>query len=144
MSGFSDETRRSLLAAGWTPERRVPIRGYVALLRREGYLASRPVHRFLRRYGGLALYPGTPGELHFDPARAVQTIQSYEVRACSERVGARLCVIGEAGVAVSVLFIDERGQVYLVTEDVIERVASTGDDAVEALCMGTGDRELIP
>jgi hypothetical protein len=108
----------------------------------EGYEPTSHLTDFLGSFAGLrvshpaARAPGFEDYFHLDPIKAVNGIYRERVNMYEERVGERLCVFGEAFREHMVLMMSSTGTVYAAYEDVLVRVGSSGEDAIEALCTG--------
>lgn len=145
MIKFSTTTEKCLLQSGWNPERSVDAAGYKEQLESEGYLVDTVILEFLTRFGGLyvehphAKVPGAIDHFSLNPVEAADSICYERVATYEERVGEKLCVVGEAFRRHMVLMMSSSGVVYAAYDDTLVRVGNSGQDALEALCTG---REL--
>lgn len=150
MAEFSAETRDLLQQAGWSEDRRIDTSEYEKCLKSEGYPVHAVVVDFLKRFGGLRVVyphprvPQTNDEFQIDPMVAAAHICLERVTEdYNERIGAQLCVIGEAFDYHMTLMIDPNGKVYAGYDDTLIYVGNSGVDAIEAICSGR-DKPEIP
>ncbi|MBF2005505.1 MAG: SUKH-3 domain-containing protein [Chlorogloeopsis fritschii C42_A2020_084] len=142
MAVFSEETRALLQQAGWSEDRYVDTSEYEKSLKSEGYPLHEVVLDFLKHFGGLrVVHPhhrvkDEKDEFYINPTVAVADIGSGWVKEYSERVGAPLCVIGEAFSYHMTLVMDSDGRVFAGYDDTLIHVGNSGTDAIEALCSG--------
>lgn len=134
--------------AGWSEERRIDISEYEKCLKAEGYPVPTVVVDFLERFGGLrVVYPHprvlqTNDEFCINPIVAAAHIYPERVEDYSERVGAPLCVIGEAFSYHMTLVMNPDGQIYAGYDDTLIYVGNSGIDAIEAICSGRDMPEI--
>jgi hypothetical protein len=137
-----------LQQAGWGDERQVDTSEYEKSLKSEGYPVHTIVVDFLKSFGGLRVIhshhrvPQTNDEFCINPIVAASHIYPERVEDYSERVGAPLCVIGEAFNYHMTLMMDSNGGVYAGYDDTLIRVGDSGSDAIEALCSGRNMPEV--
>lgn len=150
MATFSAATIALLHQAGWSEERRIDISEYEKCLKAEGYPVLTVVVDFLERFGGLRVVyphyrvPETNDEFWIDPMIAAADIYIERVSEdYNQRVGAHLCVIGEAFSRHMTVMMSPDGKVYAGYDDTLIRVGDSGIDAIEALCTGR-DMPKIP
>jgi hypothetical protein len=149
MAVFSAETRALLQQAGWSEDRYVDTSEYEKSLKSEGYPLHEIVLDFLKRFGGLrVVYPhhrvkDEKDEFYINPTVAVAGIGSGWVEEYSERVGALLCVIGQAFSYHMALVMDSDGRVFAGYDDTLIHVGNSGTDAIEAIYSGR-DMPQIP
>ncbi|MGI8502881.1 MAG: SUKH-3 domain-containing protein [Hassallia sp.] len=142
MTAFSAETRAWLQQAGWSENRCVDTSEYEKSLKLEGYPLDEVVLDFLKRFGGLrVVYPhyrvkNEKDELYINPTVAAAHIYPERVEEYNERVGAVLCVIGEAFSYHMTVVMAPDGKVYAGYDDTLIHVGDSGTDAIEALCSG--------
>ncbi|MEH2293027.1 SUKH-3 domain-containing protein [Nostoc sp.] len=149
MAVFSAETRAVLQQAGWSENRKVDTSEYEKCLKFEGYPVHAIVVDFLARFGGLqviyphARVPQTTDEFCINPMVAAAHIYLEWVKEdYDERLGAPLCVIGEAFDYHMTLMMDSNGKVYAGYDDILIHVGDSGIDAIEALCSGRNIPEI--
>lgn len=143
MKDFSQKTLALLQQAGWSENRTVDISEYEKILKSEGYQIYAVVVDFLKRFGGLRLVfphhrvPQHNDEFIIDPSIAAADIYIERVKEdYSERVGAQLCVIGEAFSRHMTVMMASDGKVYAGYDDLLICVGNSGTDAIEAICSG--------
>lgn len=145
---FSAETRTLLQQAGWSEDRYVDTSEYEKSLKSEGYPIHAVVMDFLRQFGGLlVVHPHhrlkeEKDEFCINPSVAASHIYPEPVEDYSERVGAPLCVIGEAFSYHMTLVMDPDGKVYAGYDDTLIYVGNSGIDAIEAICSGRDMPEI--
>lgn len=129
--------------AGWSEDRRVDTTEYEKCLQSEGYPVHTAVVDFLECFGGLRVvypHPRVPqatDKFFINPMVAAAHICIERVKEdYDERVGAPLCVIGEAFDYHMTLMMDSDGKVYAGYDDTLILVGNSGDDAIEAICSG--------
>ena len=138
MARFSSETQRALIAAGWTPDRRVGIQHWVSALAAEGFRIHAAAERFLSEFGGLAVdVKGSGLTVSREPFSFYPTSCSGEEDRISEwgdDLGKSFYPVGELGQRSFFLVIDEQGDIYLMMDRV--GVLGNGDRAIESLARG--------
>lgn len=149
MAIFSAATIALLQQEGWSEDRCVDTSEYSKCLKSEGYPIHAAVVDFLKQFGGLlVVHPHhrvkeEKDEFYINPTVAAEHIYPERVEDYSERVGASLCVIGEAFSYHMTLVMNPDGKVYAGYDDTLIQVGKSGTDAIEALCSG-GDMPKIP
>ncbi|PJJ52908.1 SUKH-3 domain-containing protein [Hymenobacter chitinivorans] len=139
MPPLSASTQSLLIKAGWQPGRHIITLRYRLALSLEGYPWLPVVEKFLSEFGGLRItfprYDGTD-TFHFDAADAAAGIDVYWVQKnYAQRLGTdKLCVIGEAYGSHLLLFMSDTGKVYGGYDDILCFIASSGEEAIEAIC----------
>ena len=149
MAKFSALTLECLRNASWTPDRKIDVSQYKVLLQSEGYPVHESVISFLEKYGALEVNhkhakaedlrkKGLNDDDHFstDVADAIASFDKGWPDSYSVRVGAPLCVIGQAFRGYMLLTMDGKGRVFAGYDDCLSRIADSGEDAIEALCTG--------
>lgn len=143
MTTFSTATIALLHQAGWSEDRCVDTSEYEKCLKSEGYPIHAVVLDFLKSFGGLRLVyphyrvPETNDEFWIDPIIAAADIYIERISEdYNERVGAKLCVIGEAFSRHMTVMMAPDGRVYAGYDDTLIHVGNSGTDAIEALCSG--------
>ncbi|MCC5618654.1 SUKH-3 domain-containing protein [Nostoc sp. CHAB 5836] len=149
MAVFSAETRAVLQQAGWSEDRKVDTSEYEKCLKLEGYPDHAVVVDFLARFGGLRVIyphprvPQTTDEFCINPMVAAAHICLERVKEdYDQRLGAPLCVIGEAFDYHMTLMMDSNGKVYAGYDDTLIHVGDSGIDAIEAICSGRHKAEV--
>ena len=147
---FSAITLECLRRASWTPDRRIDVSSYRTLLLNEGYPVHESVLTFLEKYGALevdhehakAKAPDNDDHFSTNVAEAVASFDKGWPDSYSVRVGAPLCVIGQAFRGYMVLTMDAKGRVFAGFDDCLVWIADSGEEALEALCTGRGSVDI--
>jgi len=134
---FSPEILQPLLAAGWTPERRVGIDHWLRQLLGEGNQVFPAATAFLENFGGIRLSAApvtnrafNPGKTVFDPIDAgseIDRIQDWE-----RDHALRLFPVGSAFNGHFVLLISDDGRFFAGND---ESLVLVGNDLEQALRM---------
>jgi hypothetical protein len=146
---FSETTLRLLGEAGWHADRAVDTREYEEALKTEGYDVTTPVRDFLARFGGLRVvypHPKEPREsndLHFDVHTAISSVFPEWADYYAQRIGASVCLIGQAERGHLALLMAPDGNVYGGYAEFLVWIGGSGEEAIEALCTG-GDLKEVP
>ena len=139
---FSDRTLRCLRSAGWSVERRLDVGAQLEELRADGFSVSAAVEDFLARFGNLRLtYPHAKDPTvvdyaHFDAVRSAKAVFPARLKDWESRTGERLTPIGESDREYMILLMGPSGAVYSAMDDLIYRLAPTGEEAISSLCEG--------
>lgn len=155
MNQFTPRTLGCLQSAGWVENRRIDVTQVIEELKEDGFLAPASVAEFLARFGDLRLsfphsrVPTAIDNCHFDAIRAADGVFPERLKDWEDRIGKRLTPIGEANREYMVLLMDSAGNVYMAMDDLFFRYADSGEEAINALCMGyapegNGSRRLVP
>jgi len=149
MAALSPRTYTMLTQAGWYPGRQIDTRTYEHTLQAKGYPVHPVVVEFLREFGGLSVSVEIEDQsylyklFHFNAELAAKASLSSIINDYYNiRVGAHLCVIGEARNDHLTLLMDSTGHVYGGIDDTLAYFGESGGTAVEELCSGVG--ELVP
>jgi len=150
MRKFSPETEVLLRKAGWKENRVIDTTRYEKILLEEGFEVTDCVIKFLKEFGGLiirhphAKVSGTEDYFHLDAAKAARRVDPNWVREdYSQRVGKKLCVIGDAFNEYMVLSMSADGEVFAGFDDILVYVGSSGEEAIEAICSGKELPEIL-
>jgi hypothetical protein len=142
MSRFSSETEQLLKASGWFEGRSVPnlVESWrVELETPGGFMMSSAASQALREFGGLHIQATGAGincarsDIDLNPALAKFEEDRFFSFHCLQ--GRQLFPLGEAIVGHVFTAIDEKGQVFLIMQDV-HFVASSFEAALENLLLG--------
>jgi hypothetical protein len=139
---FSETTLAMLRRAGWNEHRSIDTTEYSNFLQLKGVPVHERAVEFWQHFGGLRVahpHSGDPGAedyFELDPVKATRHTNIRNLRKFSERVGAPLCIIGEARRGYMVLLMDPTGTVYAGMDRLLELVGHSGEEAIEALCSG--------
>ena len=137
---LSRAARLALDNAGYSSERTIDVGPFARAYQKEGFTASPSVWRFLESYGGLRFslphpkHPTVTLAFDFDPVRAASSTYPEKVDDLAARAGAPLCPIGQA--LGGVLLMDSSGAVYSALDEWFVKLGSSGEEAIEALCVG--------
>ncbi|MFX0196969.1 MAG: SUKH-3 domain-containing protein [Candidatus Hodarchaeota archaeon] len=149
MRRFSTETEAFLKKAGWRKGRAVNIDDYVQFLKNETFDIPKTVINFLREFGGLKVvhpHAKVPGKMDFFSFNVKKAIQDHDPlwvkEEYSNRVGKQLCIIGQAFRDYMVLSMSEDSEVFAGFDDILVYVGSSGDQAIENLCLGKELKEI--
>jgi hypothetical protein len=130
----------ALSEAGYALGRRIDVHPLEEALRKEGFLTTPAVRRFLAEFGDLTLSLPHPSHrtvtisIHFNAARAAAGVYREQIEVLEERIGAPLCPIGEA--LGGVLLMDPTGAIYAALDDWFVRLGMSPEEALEELCSG--------
>ncbi|MDO5068478.1 MAG: SUKH-3 domain-containing protein [Propionibacteriaceae bacterium] len=126
---FPDDVRRVLSRAGWSPNRRVDVASWEAVVAAEEWEFVKPARGFLTRFGGLdILWPGPDGsarELVLGITPELEDPARYE-----EATGVRLTPVGLGFSGHYTFFIGADGAMYGAFDGDLGR---WGADATEGL-----------
>ena len=144
---FSATTTECLTNAGWRPGRHTPVPvDTEAELAADGHELLASAHAFLTEFGGLTvIHPhfrvvDTLDNFVIDPLLAASGTDPAWVRDYERRTReSALTPIGEASRGYLIMCMGPAGAVYGGYDDVLLKLGTSGDDALEALCTG---REL--
>ena len=149
MSRFSTDTESLLRKAGWQEGRIIDTTEYEQVLREEGFEIQTCVIALLQEFGGLrivpphAKVPEKTDDFIFEAVKATYQSLAHWVKGnYSDRVGKKLCSVGEASNAHMILAMSSDGEVFGGFDDFLCYIGSSGDDAIEALCSGRKVREI--
>jgi hypothetical protein len=150
MPRFSTDTKALLIKAGWQKGRKIDTTGYERALIEERFEIPTCVIALLQEFGGLriihphAKVPEETDDFIFEVVKATFISRNGWVKGnYSNRVGKKLCRIGEASDAHLILAMSSDGEVFGGFDDFLCYIGSSGDDAIEALCSGREVR-VIP
>ena len=150
MNQFTPRTLGCLQSAGWIEKRRIDVTHVIEELKADGFLAPASVAEFLARFGNLRLsyphsrVPTAIDDCHFDAIRAADGVFPERLKEWEDRIGKRLTPIGEANREYMILLMDSAGNVYMAMDDLLYRYADSGEEAINALCMGYDPKETVP
>ncbi len=139
---FSSKTLGRLREAGWREDRDVNTEPFRQQFRAEGHRTNKAALDFLQRFGDLELtyvhqrVPTAVENCHFDAARAATDVFSENVHFWEEKIGEAMCPIGEARSGYLTLLMTEKGEVFAGVDDLLFRVAPSGEEAINVLCEG--------
>jgi len=137
MPKFSKTTLKFLYQAGWFEKRKVNISEFIPVLHEEGFSLTKKVAQFLKSFGKLKIKQPGGDYFHFDVIEATLSVDTDWVKQdYSERVGEKLCIIGEAFNGYMTLCMSPQGEVYAGFDDTLVYVGTSGYDAIEALSLG--------
>lgn len=149
MRRFSSETEVFLKKAGWRKGRAVNIDDYIHVFENETFTIPESVINFLREFGGLTVmhpHAKVPGAMDFFTFNVNKAIQDHDhlwvKEDYSKRVGKTLCIIGQAFRDYMVLSMSDDGEVYAGFDEFLVHVGSSGDQAIENLCLGKELKEI--
>jgi len=147
---FSERTLSILQVAGWYPARSVNIDKYLQTLKNEGYEVFPIVQAFLKKFGGLEMswaIETSKGDvqdsMHFNPGDAASAVY-YEgyISKYEERLGTRVCIIGECSNKNTTIMMDAQGKVYGGFDDYLSFFGETGEQAIENIITRQGIHRL--
>ncbi|MEN8220867.1 MAG: SUKH-3 domain-containing protein [Pseudomonadota bacterium] len=137
MPKFSKTTLKLLYQAGWFEKRKVNISEFIQVLHEEDFSLPKKVAQFLKSFGKLKIKQPGGDYFHFDVIEATLSVDTDWVKQdYSERVGEKLCIIGEAFNGYMTLCMSPQGEVYAGFDDTLVYVGTSGYDAIEALSLG--------
>lgn len=148
MTSFGSRTLRCLQSAGWTGTYRMDASAIAKSLRDLGITVFPAWMAFVERFGGLRLTyphfrdPTISDHCHFDAVAAANGIFPDRLKAWELRLGLPLGPIGEAFHDHMTLVMTPSGDVYAGMDDVLCRIARSGEEAVDALCEGKEPEEV--
>jgi hypothetical protein len=148
MFKFTEQVKRLLLNAGWSPERLINTDFYKQRLMEAGYEVFPAVDSFLSEFGDLSIRftkKGTDIEdfLNFEVPLAVSGISPLWIKDdYVDRVGKDLCIIGQAYSSHLTLMMDKEGKVYGAFDDSLYFVADSGKEAIETICLDHKLKEI--
>lgn len=129
-----------LLASGWhgaalkNPDRQQ------AELEEDGYSVFPAARVFLERFGGLHLewcdVLSNEQTLHTDVHDAIANVFRQNVMIFEERVGHRLCLVGEAFDGYMALLVADDGTVFVGVDDTLRRAGRSPEDALNNILLG--------
>lgn len=138
---FSDKVLGILKSSGWKPCRKVDTNKFVKILEAEGYTVYNSVLIFLESFGNLRIvFPSLFKDENFDTItfnieKAVKEIShDWILEEYSERVGTKLCLIGQGFSNHMSLSMDINGKVYGGYDDFLVLIGNSGNEAIELLC----------
>lgn len=137
---FSQRTLEMLAQMKWSESWNGCADRMQAELGKQGHVVPQCAVRFLQRFGWLSCEqpsPYQPGVVafHTNAATAGAHIGPSELTQYEQRVGSRLCPIGEAGYGHFVLLMDEHERAFAVDDaGALTKWADSGEDLIESLC----------
>lgn len=139
---FSKRVEKLLGDAGWFEGRRIDTSRFEAFLAKQGFPVHECVRSFLVEFGDLVLncaaspHLGKKSTMHFKIKMAARhryfcgTVDGIPV-------DRQLCVIGGCWGTTGRLNMDEFGVVYASNMDGLFLAGSSGDEAIEKMCIGS-------
>jgi hypothetical protein len=133
---FSARTRHYLTAAGWTPDRAVPVSTYVEAYGREGLVLSSAAKMFLRNFGGLLIrYEAASGQddvLGFTADEAVRNMGGGILAQTEQQFAVgRLCPLGHYLWGMCLVLQADDGAVYGLVDDRRVLLGKSGEESVD-------------
>lgn len=148
MTSFSDRTLQCLRSAGWSSTYRSDASVAATTLSNLGIPVFPAFTSFIERFGGLRLTyrhfrdPTMVDHCHFDAVTAANGVFPDRLKSWEERIGGPLAPIGEAFHDHMTLVMTVAGEVFAGMDDVLCRIAQSGERAVDALCAGKEPEEV--
>ena len=139
MSELSERSKELLRRAGWVEGSAQDVAKVASQLEAKGYPVFPSVIEFLGRFGGLSVKnpsakPPAASDWHFDPIKASRSISVERIEALYvPRIGADLCVIGEADKDYLTLMMDKKGRVYGGFEETLVLLGESAEAAINEL-----------
>ncbi len=135
----------TLVSAGWSPGRSMPVRSVGKALKSAGFSFHGAASAFLAELVDLAIptpidgHPNICGLVLFDPAGS---LAFYSPTLISRLAGEDCCLVGTVSGHTMGLFLGASGQSYLFDRegDIFARLARSPGEAIEALCDGRNGR----
>jgi SUKH-3 immunity protein len=141
--------RSALESSGWRPSYRGNSTDLLAPLRREGYSNVAGASEILALLGGLEIHPKgalrrkfSPPALKLDP-RDVAIDELERIREIEERLGVRLCPIGEWGGDL-ILLVDENGRILAESPTMLFILGDDLASALKLMIRGTPEPVRLP
>ena len=150
MFKFNKNTLELLHKVGWSENRHFfSADEYIKALEDEDFYVSVAVKEFLSVFGGLSVrHPHAKLKektdyFHFNVTEAIDSGDpTWVSEEYSDRVGKRLCIIGEAFRRSMVLCMSENKEVYAGADEFLFFVGESPESAIEALCNGDDLKEM--
>ena len=120
--GYSQRTLHCLLAAGWTPDRRIDVHRFALALAAHGLYFNEPCAKVSGRGRGLSMryphfrVPMCQDGCHFILERVIGNASRYLVAEYESALGSGLTIIGGAFHEHMTLVMNERGAVFARAE----------------------------
>lgn len=140
---FSELTKQCLLKTGWHPGRNVSLPEEIeAELRAAGHVLLPSARAFLAEFGGLTIvHPHartqTSDRFVIDALLAANGRDPGWVREYERRTGeSALTPVGEAARGYLIMCMGPGGHVYGGYDNFLIHLGTSGDDAIEGLCIG--------
>ena len=135
---LSQEVQVVLRQQGWSPERKVSTRDWVAQLVSVGYTVLPKAESILQNFGGLEITPvKTPNDayapdvIRFDPVTEVLS-EVERIEFWQEQLAQKLTPLGMLYPSEAILLLGENGQVYCEWGNIIGECGNSFEDALES------------
>lgn len=139
MERYSKKVEEIMSSAGWTPKRNIGISDYIHQLENEGYIVFNEVKFFLRNFGGLQIEfenDGSLDNIHFNISQSIgQISKEWIIDDYSNKVGEKLCLIGQAYRGYMVLSMSKKGGIYAGYDDLLYLVGKGVHQGIENLLL---------
>ena len=135
---LSQEVQSVLRRQGWSPERKISIRDWVAQLVGVGATVLPQAESIWQNFGGLEITPvKTPNDafapqvVRFDPVTEVLS-EVERIEFWQEQLGQKLTPLGVLYPCEGILLLGENGQVFLEGGNIIVDCGNSFEDALES------------
>jgi len=135
---LSQEVQAVLRQQGWSPERKVSTRDWVAQLVGVGYTVLPQAESILQNFGILEITPvRTPNDafapqvVRFDPVTEVLS-EVERIEFWQERLAQKLTPLGVLYPSEAILLLGENGQVFCEWGNIIGECGNSFEDALES------------
>jgi hypothetical protein len=135
---LSQEDQAVLRQRGWSPERKVSTRDWIAQLVGVGYTVLPQAESILQNFGGLEITPvRTPDDafapevIRFDPVTEVLS-EVERIEFWPEQLAQKLTPLGVLYPSEAILLLGENGQVFSEWGNIITEDGNSFEDALES------------
>ncbi len=135
---LSQEVQAVLRQQGWSPERKVSTRDWVAQLAGNGFTVLPEAEAILQNFGGLQITPvTTPSDayaaevIRFDPVTEVLS-EVGRVEFWQKQLGRKLTPLGVLYPSEAMLLLADNGQVFAEWGNIIKERGNSFQDALES------------
>jgi len=146
---LSQAVQAVLRQQGWSPERKVPTRIWIAQLIGGGYNVLPEAESILENFGGLEITPvKTPDDAYsanvvsFDPVQGILS-EVERIEFWQKLLGQRLTPLGMLYPIESMLLLGENGQVFCEWGNIIGECGSSFEDALESTLVFARRKPMI-